>query len=103
MKFEHTNRGFSYIEFKDEKGVVCSLQKSSIATDDCIWFGANEIGLKHFKAGQGWEEVKLINNMEEHFIANNKMHLTQKQVALLLPILQRFVETGEITYEALQS
>jgi hypothetical protein len=68
MNIEKTERGFDIIEFLDRYGVECSLQKSSLATEDCIWLGVNE----------------------------SRMHLTQGQVKALLPYLQRFVDTGEI-------
>ena len=96
---EHTERGFAYQAFEDFNGVDCSIQKSSIATEDCIWFGAKEIGLKKFVpfAG-GWADVELEQNHPYGIthIANNRMHLSREQVAALLPTLQLFVETGEI-------
>lgn len=92
MEKDKTHRGFDIYEFKDLNRVECSLQKSSLATEDAIWLGANEIGLQEFRAGEGWKEVNLPN---QH-VANNRMHLTQEQVAKLLPILTKFVETGEI-------
>lgn len=67
-----------------------------MATEDCIWLGANEIGLKHFITGKGWSDIPTPFQMDDHWIANTRMHLTRDQVAALLPILQRFVETGEI-------
>lgn len=63
-----TNRGFDISEFKDLYGFDCSLQKSSLASQDCIWLGVNE----------------------------NRMHLTQEMVRDLLPYLHKFVETGEL-------
>lgn len=96
MDKEFTTRGFGYYEFKDSGRTLCSIQSSSSAMEDKIWFGATEIGLQHFKAGQGWRDVELTSTMEEHYVANNRMHLNQKQVKKLLPILQRFVDTGEI-------
>ena len=33
---------------------------------------------------------------EVSYIANTRMHLTQSQVKQIMPILQKFVETGEI-------
>ena len=93
---KHTNRGFAFDNFNDYNGVKCSIQKSSIATEDCIWLGAEQIGLKHFKAYEGWKDVELVQTMSEHYIANNRMHLSREQVAELLPILQRFVDTGEL-------
>lgn len=77
MKLRQTNRNFDIIEFVDRYGKECSLQKSSLATEDAIWFGCNE-GL-HF-------EGKCMA----------RMHLTQEQVAELLPYLQHFIETGEL-------
>ena len=94
---EKTERGFEYESFEDYNGVECSIQKSSIATEDCIWLGANDIGLKHFKAYEGWTDVKFVNTIEEHYVANNRMHLSRKHVEKLLPILQKFVETGELS------
>lgn len=101
MKVKKTNRGFAVVEFKDQHGTECSIQKSSLATDDCIWFGANKIGLKEFVAYRqpsAWVDRNDVDThtMEHHFVANNRMHLTRKQVAKLLPILQKFVETGEL-------
>jgi hypothetical protein len=68
MNIEKTEHGFDIIEFLDRYNNRCSLQKSSLATEDCIWLGVNE----------------------------SRMHLTQDQVKALLPYLQRFVDTGEI-------
>ena len=96
MRAKKTDRGFIYYDFKDRNGIECSIQKSSIVTEDCIWLGADDIGLKHFKAFEGWKDVELVNKIEEHYIANNRMHLNRKQVKKLIPILQKFVLTGEI-------
>jgi Holliday junction resolvase len=40
--------------------------------------------------------VELVETLEEHYSANNRMHLTQEQVRDLLPFLQKFAETGEL-------
>lgn len=76
-----TGRGFTLIKFKDMYEQPCSLQKSSIATEDCIWFGVHD-------------QIDL--NTKEVIGPSQRMHLTQEQVKELLPILQRFVDTGEI-------
>lgn len=99
MKKGKTNRGFIVIKFKDANGIECSIQKSSSALSDKIWLGANKIGLQEFRTGEGWKDRNEFDDdhsIEHHFIANNRMHLTRKQVKKLLPILQKFVETGEI-------
>ncbi len=97
MKLKNTQRGFSRGEFKDKDGVECSIQISSIAGEDCIWLGANDIGIS---IGYPWREVS-----EEEIIAkfggkalvgNNRMHLNRKQIKKLLPLLIKFVETGEL-------
>jgi hypothetical protein len=97
-----TERGFARMEFTDRNGVTCSLQKSSLAFEDCIWLGCNDIGLKRFTPGNvGWEDIPLINDAPYGIthIANTRMHLSREQVAMLLPHLQRFVEAGELVPE----
>ena len=99
MKIKKTNRGFGIGYFKDKRGTECSIQKSSLATDDCIWLGANKIGLQEFRAGSGgWVDRTDVDqhSIEHHFVANNRMELNRKQVAKLISILQKFVDTGDI-------
>lgn len=69
MKPEKTIRGFDLIRFTDRYNNKCSLQKSSLATEDAIWLG----------------------------IEQQRMHLTQDIVKSLLPFLQKFSDTGELT------
>lgn len=92
-----TERGFALHEFTDLYGVECRLQKSSLATDDAIWLGAKDIGLKRFVPYQGWSDVELeMDPLGVNHIANTSMHLNREQVAALLPLLQGFVETGDL-------
>jgi hypothetical protein len=42
--------------------------------------------------GKGWKPVP----MPAEYIANTRMHLTKKQVARLLPHLEKFIREGEI-------
>lgn len=100
MKTKRTERGFDRIEFVDEYDKQCSLQKSSLATKACVWFGCDEIGLKKFTPGEGWTDVHLRQDGPYGIshIANTRMHLTRAQVKKLLPYLQKFVETGEINF-----
>jgi hypothetical protein len=65
---KRTERGFYYIEFKDEYNNECSIQKSSLATKDCIWFGKDD----------------------------KRMHLSRIHVLKLLPTLIKFIITGNI-------
>ena len=96
MEMKNTERGFAIAHFEDRNGVKCSIQKSSLATEDCIWLGADDIGLKKFKAYEGWSDVPLPFSHEEHYVANNRMHLTQEQVKALLPALRYFAKHGEL-------
>lgn len=66
LKLELTERGFAYADFYDLYNKGCSIQESSLATDNAIWLGVYE----------------------------SRMHLNQEQVAELLPLLERFVKTG---------
>lgn len=91
MEKKETQRGFSLYEFEDSYKNKWSLQKSS-SIEDSIWLGPDKITIKHFIEGIGWTTVNLPNN----YIANNRMHLSREQVAELIPILQKFVDTGEI-------
>jgi len=98
-----TDRGFDLITFTDFYGVGCSLQKSSLATEDAIWFGprnanpqvmhgdAKCLGVKT-DATCGWVPYPVPDCVH----MTTRMHLTQEQVKELLPFLQHFAETGEL-------
>ena len=90
IKKRVTERGFGLIEFKDRYGIDCTIQKSSLATEDAIWFGAKDIGVRKDSAN-GFKDVDTTG-----CIANNRMHLTKKQVKKLLPILKHFAKTGDL-------
>ena len=87
-----TGRGFTLIEFTDRYDVKCSLQKSSLATEDAIWFGCDNANPRAMIAGFGWKEIEL----PEDTVCDTRMHLTQDQVKELLPVLQYFAEHGEL-------
>lgn len=103
MKHSHTARGFALIEFVDDYGVSCSLQKSSAATEPKVWFGVSDSSPK-IMASQavafgvnttettGWVEYPIPKVVQ----ISTRMHLTRKQVSELMPILQHFVDTGEL-------
>lgn len=99
----HTNRGFRYIEFEDRYDQKCSVQKSSLAFEDAIWMGiedadpkimatdARRLGIPT-KETVGWIPYPV----PDEVLLSTRMHLTRDQVAELLPILQHFVDTGEL-------
>lgn len=65
LNVESTSRGFKLIKFKDSNDNDCSLQESSSASENCIWFGKDD-----------------------------RMHLNQNMVKNLLPYLQYFSDHG---------
>lgn len=73
IKWSETERGFKIGEFYDRNSMPCTIQKSSLATEDCIWLGRNGSGVDSFA----------------------RMHLTREQVADILPALIGFSHTGE--------
>lgn len=91
MKIDKTNREFQVIDFKDRNYVECSLQKSSLATEEAIWLGVNDSDPKQCIGGQ-WTPIE----MPEGYHSNTRMHLTQDQVRELLPYLLSFAELGEL-------
>jgi hypothetical protein len=104
MIYTTNARGFVVIEFQDRYGVKCSLQQSSLATEDAIWFGPSEPNPKilHGDAKRlgivtdadcGWVPYPLPEEVQ----CTTRMHLTRQQVAKLLPILERFASTGELS------
>lgn len=77
LDFRPTLRGFWRAEFQDRYGCACSLQESSLATEDAIWLGVDRSG-----------DVP------------SRMHLVQEQAAALWPLLKRFAETGSLRPKA---
>jgi len=94
MEILKNNRGFEYSNFTDLYGNTCSIQKSSLATDDAIWLGVDKPSLIITDEDSVGKYVK--TQMPKNWSANSRMHLNREQIAELLPILQKFVETGEI-------
>lgn len=104
MTLSHTDRGFSILHFADRYGVNCSLQKSSLATEDAIWFGCSDASpqIMASQAAEHGVETDQVTGwvpypIPEAVSLNTRMHLTQEQVRELLPYLQHFAETGEIS------
>ncbi len=87
MSFRKTARGFAIHTFRDRYNADCSIQKSSLAFEEAIWFGV--------------DDPQLIPNSSSPngFMVAGRMHLTQQMVRDLLPILQTFAETGELQRE----
>lgn len=103
VDLKETERGFGIGKFEDRYGAECSIQVSSIATEDCIWLGVDDPDPR-IMASQardhgvetdqttGWVKYPI----PEEVLINTRMHLSRENVKKLLPLLQRFVETGSI-------
>lgn len=103
MEKTTTQRGFSLYEFDDSNGEGCTVQKSSSASEPKIWLGITDpnpiIKAQDAKRLEistsvewGWVGYPLPKGVE----ISTRIHLNQEQVAELIPILQKFVDTGEI-------
>lgn len=77
IKLVDTQRGFARGDFKDAYEEKCSIQESSVGSN--LWLGCNH-------------ETKDLDGVG----CGARMHLTQKMVADLIPLLQRFVDTGRL-------
>jgi hypothetical protein len=75
--------GGKYYTFIDRYEKRCILQPSSLATQAAIWLGVTETGPQ---MGQHANQI----------VDYGTMHLNQEQVKMLLPVLKKFAETGEI-------
>lgn len=88
-----TGREFIRGDFKDGNGVACSIQESSAAEKPYLWLGCNEPNPQQFPGnGTGWHPYALPDNVH----CTTRMHLTQEHAAALIPLLQRFVEHGDL-------
>lgn len=103
MKFKRTARGFSSYEFNDRYNEECSLQESSLATEAAIWFGINDANPQIMASDAAAHGVQTNETtgwvpypVPDAVLMSTRMHLTQQQVADLLPILQHFAETGQL-------
>lgn len=103
MKDSKTERGFDITEFVDTYGALCSLQMSSSAMEERIWFGVNDADPKIMVSKAKENGIEPIGNVgwmdypvPKDVLLNTRMHLNREQVEKLLPYLISFVETGSI-------
>lgn len=95
MKSKVTNRGFGVYEFNDQYGSACSIQESSCGSEAKIWVGVNTVIPQKCIPGRGW--VNLVSDSDindPNTLASGRMHLNQKQVKDMLPLLKYFAKHG---------
>lgn len=104
MNITKTQRGFAIAKFTDIYDVECSIQKSSLATDDAIWIGVDDASprimasqAKRFGIDTNEECGYVSFPIPDEVSLTTRMHLNREAVEKLLPILTRFVETGELS------
>lgn len=92
LPIQRTARGFAVARFVDRNGVECSVQDSSLAREPALWLGTDHVTPQVLVPGEGWRAVPIPADA----VVAARMHLTRAQVAALLPLLTRFLETGSI-------
>ena len=80
MNLQPTSRGFLRADFRDLYGKACSIQESSLADEPALWLGVNDGSHHHLTCD-----------------CLARMHISQELAGELIPMLQRFVETGGLT------
>jgi hypothetical protein len=106
-----TERGFSKVVFTDTYNHQCSIQQSSLATEDRIWLGiespdpqimksdALKLGLS-LPEGEisGWTQYPI----PKEVLISTQMHLNREQVKGLVEHLSKWLETGDFTQATYQ-
>lgn len=92
-----TSRGFNLITFQDRYDSQCSIQKSSLASEDCIWLGIDDpypkiMASKTPQGGTGWVKYEIPDDVS----INTRMHLTREQAQELVIVLNVFIDTGDV-------
>lgn len=86
---EKTERGFGRYIFKDTYDSQCSIQKSSITTEDRIWIGIDDLKLYDNVSGKSVNKPPDID-------AFTRMHINKEQAKAIVEVLNTFIETGNI-------
>lgn len=81
LRYRDTHKGLRVANFTDRYGESCSIQRSSINGEDCIWLGRDDPPSN----GNGQPLAR--------------MHLDRRQVRELLPSLIQFVNEGTLPGE----
>lgn len=93
FKIIQSPRGFTIMSFKDTYEVPCILQESSAVTPS-IWLGTVPRSYTRWLSDDKGQ-YKELPITEEMCIAT-RIHLSQKEVAALLPYLEYFAQTGHL-------
>ncbi len=87
-------RGLKCYGFQDRYQTDCTIQDSSLAGEDAIWFGTDgKVEILH-RDGTGWHDYPFPTDAE--VCVHSRMHLTRKMAEELIPYLQHFVDCGKL-------
>ncbi len=89
-----TNRGFLVENFFDLRGIECSLQESSLATEYAIWFGTKDAHpTLNGVPVEPLLDLSCLHNFDDRNILHStRMHLSQKLTKPLLKCLKNFLK-----------
>ena len=96
-----TQRGFSLGSFEDTLGNPCSIQRSSLATKNCIWLGRDgNVASVVSDADGNPVELEFNMNIREscvpgegpsHHSIDTRMHLSRPMVGVLVSLMEVFL------------
>ena len=103
MKREYTPTGFVRLAFTDRYDQTCSVQESSLATEEALWVGLDDADPKvmaahaasvgvHTTETTGWVPYPI----PDIVLLKTRMHLTRPQAAELAAVLAHFADTGNL-------
>lgn len=88
LRVGRNGRGFARATMTDHNGETVVIQESSLADEPAIWLGVE--GSAH--VGPPWQRMTLPDGA----LIIDRAHLTVGMVRTLLPLLERFVATGQL-------
>lgn len=99
MRKSKTNRGFKLFKFTDTHNSECSIQESSVFGH--IWLGISDLAPQvmaiHAKRlGIHTTETTgfIPYHIPEEVVMRTRVHIDKKLAKKLIPILQKFIDTG---------
>lgn len=92
ITWDTTERGFKIGRWEDTYEQDCSIQISSLATDDRIWLGV----VNNLEAFEDSPPEVIMKGGSRYVHRNARMHLDREQASELAKILQHFADNGTI-------
>jgi len=102
-KYSTTNRGFGLVEFRDLYGDACSIQESSLATQDALWIGIDDPKPQIMARDAAAHGITTLETsgfipypLPREVVLTTRMHLNRAQVEALKARLELWLETGRL-------